>query len=99
MGILRFISKSPTLEPSQLPSGSFTVDPSGALVASTLPQSFGPQKIKEITDLVLSVFRDAKEAQVPMNELIIDYSALRLRARDLRGGAIVFLSPRLLAKG
>ena len=31
---------------------------------------------------------------IPLTELIADYSALKLTARELRGGAIIFLAPR-----
>jgi len=30
---------------------------------------------------------------MPLSELIVNYSALRILARELRGGAIVFLMP------
>jgi len=32
-----------------------------------------------------------------LNELIIQYSSLKIVARELRGGAIVFLTPQALA--
>ena len=33
---------------------------------------------------------------MPLSEIIIHYSALKLLARELRGGAIVFLMPHTL---
>jgi hypothetical protein len=45
---------------------------------------------------VLSSFRSAKKAQMPLSELIIHYAALKLMARELGGGAIVFLMPQSL---
>ena len=100
MGILNLLSRrlsqagGPTLV--RLPTGSFTVDPTGKVVASTLPQSFPAERVRQIGNLVLSTFRAAHEANIPLMELIVDYAALKLTARELRGGAIIFLAPRSL---
>ena len=82
----------------RLPSGSFTVDPEGHLLASTLPQNFPVGWIREIAGLVIATFRAAQAAELPLSELAIDYSALKLTARSLRGGAIVFLHPQGLSR-
>jgi hypothetical protein len=82
----------------RLPTGSFTLDPGGRVVASTLPRSFPAGKVRQIGDLVLSTFRAAREAGIPLTELIADYAALKLTARELRGGAIIFLAPRSLGQ-
>jgi len=100
MGILNLLSKrnapggAPTLV--RLPTGSFTVDPTGKVVASTLPQSFPAAQVRRMGDQVLATFRSAREANIPLTELIVDYAALKLTARELRGGAIIFLAPRSL---
>src|SRR5437667_10556509 len=78
----------------RLPTGSFTLDPTVRSVASTLPRSFPAAQVREIGDLVLSPFQLAREARIPLSELIADYAALKLTARELRGGAIIFLAPR-----
>lgn len=96
MGFLSRIFKSEKLKPVQLPAGSFTVDRAGSLMTSTLPQSFPSDRIKEIGDHVLAAFRGAERAQMPMTEIIIHYSALKILARELRGGAMVFLMPQTL---
>jgi len=44
----------------------------------------------------LETFRDAQAAQLPLAELVVNYGSLKLTARELRGGAIVFLSPKSL---
>ncbi len=80
----------------RLPTGSFTVDPAGQLITSTLPQSFPAICVAEMAQAVLSAFRLAQEAQVPLTEITVNYSALKLTARELRGGAIIFLSPSAL---
>ena len=36
----------------------------------------------------------ADAAQLPISELIMNYATLRITARELRGGAIVFLAPK-----
>ena len=95
MGLLNLLTRrsfSPVLV--RLPTGSFTLDPSGRVVASTLPRSFPAARVQQIGALVLSTFQSAREAQLPLTELIADYSALKLTARELRGGAIIFLAPR-----
>lgn len=94
MGLLRRLAKPNTVMLLRLPSGSFTVDRSGRILANTLPQSFPSALVEEIGQMVLHLFRSAHETQLPLSELVAEYSALKLTARELRGGAIVFLTPR-----
>jgi hypothetical protein len=93
MGFLTRLFKSERVKPMQLPAGSFTVDKAGAVMTSTLPQAFPSNHITEIGDMVLAAFRSAERAQMPLTEVIIHYSALKILARELRGGAMVFLMP------
>jgi len=93
MGLLDFFAKpAPSL--LRLPSGSFTVDRKGAVLVSTVASSFPTELIHQISSRVLAVFHDATEAQLPLSQIVINYSSLKITARELRGGAIVFLSPR-----
>ena len=46
----------------------------------------------------MTAFRKAKQAQMPLSEIIIHYAALKLLARELRGGAIVFVMPQSLGE-
>jgi hypothetical protein len=93
MGLLTLFSKaSPTL--LRLPSGSFTVDREGAVIVGTLPSSFPTELIKDISEQILAAFRDAADAQLPLSELNIHYPSLKITAKELRGGAIIFLSPK-----
>jgi len=78
----------------KLPSGSFTVDREGCVIVGTLPSSFPSALMNDIAREVLDAFRGAESAQLPLSELILNYPSLRITARDLRGGAIVFLSPQ-----
>ena len=94
MGLLSLFSKSDDARLTRLPSGSFTLDRDGRLVISTLPRSFPLIEVQEIGKQVLASFRAAREAQLPLTELIVHFSALKLMARELSGGAIVFLMPQ-----
>ncbi len=93
MGLLSLFARpAPTL--LRLPSGSFTVDREGAVLMGTLPSSFPASVVKDIAQQVRAVFNDAAAAQLPLAELIIHYPSLKITARELRGGAIIFLSPK-----
>jgi hypothetical protein len=101
MGFLSFFSRSNSgdLDLMRLPSGCFTVDRNGRILVSTLPQTFPPATAREIANLVMATFKSALETQMPLAEFTVDYVALRLTARELRGGAIIFFSPRTLRTG
>ncbi|HXU78278.1 MAG TPA: hypothetical protein VN794_17020 [Methylomirabilota bacterium] len=93
MGLLSLFSKaSPAL--FRLPSGSFTVDREGKVLIGTLPSSFPTELVRDIGQHVIAAFRDADAAQLPISELVMNFATLRITARELRGGAIVFLAPR-----
>ena len=92
MGLLTLFSKSaPAL--LRLPSGSFTADSNGAVLMGTLPSSFPLELKQDIAQQVLSAFREAATAQLPLSELVIHYPTLKITAREMRGGAIIFLAP------
>jgi hypothetical protein len=80
----------------QLPSGTFTVDPQGNLVSSTVPRSVPETQVREIGQQVLAVFKGAAEARLRFSELKIQYEAFRITAREMRGGAVIFLTPKSL---
>jgi len=93
MGFLTFFSK-PAPELVKLPSGSFTVDREGLVIVGTLPSTFPDELVNDISQQVLAAFRDAAEAQLPLTQLVINYPSLKITAKELRGGAMIFLSPR-----
>lgn len=96
MGLLsRLFKPSPELLP--LPRGSFTVDRDGRVLASTLPHAYPAAFAQDIATEVLTAFRAARDARLPLAELMIRYSSLKLTARELRGGAIIFLTPQTLS--
>jgi hypothetical protein len=93
MGLLSLFAKpAPTLV--RLPSGSFTVDREGCVLMGTLPSSFPSSLVKDIAGQVRAAFGEAAAAQLPLGEVIIHYPSLKISARELRGGAIIFLSPK-----
>lgn len=65
-------------------------------MTSTLPQSFPEARMRHIGEQVLAAFRAARAANMPLTELIVHFATLKVLARELRGGAIIFLMPQLL---
>jgi hypothetical protein len=95
MGFLSFFSR-PAASLLRLPAGSFTVDREGKLLIGTLPSSFPAALAKDIGKQIVDVFREAASTHLPLSEILVHYPSLRIRARELRGGAIVFLCPTSL---
>jgi hypothetical protein len=93
MGLLNLFAKpAPTLV--RLPSGSFTMGRDGRVLTGTLPSSFPADLVKDIACQVRAAFSEAAAAQLPLAEFVINYPSLKISARELRGGAIVYLTPR-----
>lgn len=98
MGLLSLFSK-PEATLIHLPSGSFTVDRTGRTLVSTLPSSFPEALMNEISTHVRTTFQEAQAADLTLTELVIHYSSLKIIARELRGGALIFLVPIHFATG
>ena len=96
MGLLNLFSRAPA-QLLPLPNGSFTVDGDGRVLASTLPNSYPAEFAADIATEILAAFRSARAARLPLGEVTIRYSSLKLTARELRGGAIIFLTPQTLS--
>ena len=94
MGLVNLFSKSVAAPPPRLPSGSFTVERQGTIIASTLPQSFPAAQTQEIAQLVLATFQEARAAGLPLQELNAHYAGFLLAAHELNGGAMIFLFPK-----
>jgi molybdopterin-binding protein len=81
-------------EVQQLPAGSITVDRDGVIVTSTVSSAYPTDLLAEIGHEVLALFRAARAAQMPFAEIGLCYGSLHITARELRGGAIIFLFPQ-----
>lgn len=94
MGFLSRQNRKPKVHALlRLPTGCFCVDRDNRVVMSTLPTSFPEQKVEQIGRTVLNAFRGATASQIPLREMILNYGTLRIIARELRGGALVYLIP------
>jgi hypothetical protein len=95
MGFLGLFSKAeaPDANVGKLPAGSFTIDRTGRIIASTLPRWFDEKLTHEIGNLVLEMFLKAQSVNLPLREVSIHYAGLKITARELRGGAMIFMAP------
>jgi hypothetical protein len=93
MGILTLFSK-PSPGVHRLPSGTLTVDRDGRILAATVPSSYSAELLREISQQVLRLFRESRQAQIPLSEMAIHFASLQITAREMRGGAIIFLTPK-----
>ena len=92
MGLLSLFSK-PRPGVRLLPSGTMTVDRNSRIVASTISSAHSWELLEEIGSQVLHLFREAHKAHIPLSEMTIQFASLKINAREMRGGAIIFLSP------
>ena len=86
--------KSQAIGPARLPRGSYTVYAAGGIVVYTLPHTFPKERMEAIGKVVLSALASARELGTPFTELAADFAGLEIRARDLAGGAIIFVTPQ-----
>ena len=77
----------------QLPAGSLTVNRDGKVVTSTIPSGYPPGLLRDIVRDVLLLVRQARDALMPLAEFSMQFACLRITAREMRGGAVIFLSP------
>src|SRR3954453_11152780 len=96
MGALKQLSQHKPATLARLPSGCFSIHRGGELVGSTLPGSFPEERMLEIGRLVLETFRSAQTTSLLLVDLRIHYSGLLISAREMRGGALIFLTPATL---
>jgi hypothetical protein len=96
MGFLNYIKRLFRSRPAvqQLPQGSLTVNRDGVVVTCTVSSAYSRTLLGEISRSVLVLFREAREAQMPLTEVSIHYGSFLVTARELRGGAIIFLLPQ-----
>jgi len=96
MDFLTKFKPAPKPELKRLPSGTFTVDAESRIVSSTVPGRVPEAQVRDIGRQVLAIFEGARSANLQFSELIVQYAAFKITARQMRGGAIIFLSPRAL---
>lgn len=94
MGLLNLFSKSRAVV-HRLPAGSITVDRNGDVVTSTISSAYPPVLVRNITREVLALFHNAREKHLPLSEFNLHFASLKITARAMRGGAIIFLSPKI----
>ena len=77
-----------------LPSGTITVDRQGVIVSSTVSSGYPKALLQNISLEVMELFRAARAAEMPQAEIGLHFGSLRITAREVRGGAIIFLLPQ-----
>jgi hypothetical protein len=93
MGILNWFTKSePVVQ--KVPAGSFTVDRHGRVMTTTVGSEYPQRLLEDTAREVLALFREARAAQMPMTGLDLHLAGLHITAREMQGGAIIFLSPK-----
>ena len=60
----------------RMPSGSFTVNASGTIMTSTLPQTFPVAEVRRVGQVVLAAFRLADSARIKLTEICFHYAKL-----------------------
>jgi hypothetical protein len=91
MGLLNLFSRSGA-EVHRLPTGSMTVDRDGNVVTTTISSVYSAGLLRTIAEEVLHLFRESRAAQFPVSEFNLQFASLQITAREMRGGAIIFLS-------
>jgi hypothetical protein len=96
MGFLTLFNRAAKPQLKRLATGTFTIDPHGRIVSSTVRRSVPEGQLREIGRHVLAIFDGAHKANLQFSELNVQYAAYKITARQMRGGAIIFLSPRTM---
>ena len=94
MGFLSLFAKSKPAAP-KLVAGSFTVDRQGRAMTTTIASgAYSQALLDETAREVLSLFRSARAARMPLAGLDLHYAGLHIKAREMQSGAIIYLSPQ-----
>ena len=94
MGFLKNLFSLRRAGVQPLPTGTVTVDRKGNIVTSTVSSAYPSQLLQTIGRDVLELLSEARAAQMPLAEVSLHFGSLRITARELRGGAIIFLFPQ-----
>lgn len=93
MGFLNLFSRTGA-EVHRLPTGSMTVDRHGNVVTTTISSVVPAGQLRAIAAEVLRLFSESRGAQFQISEFNLQFAALQITAREMRGGAIIFLSAK-----
>jgi hypothetical protein len=93
MGLLTLFRGGGKADVKRLPAGTFTIDSRGRIVSSTIPTSAAGGQLSEIGQHIMAIFQGARNANVPLYQLVVTYGVFKITAREMRGGAIVFMAP------
>ena len=93
MGIMNWFSKSVPAG-RKLVAGCFTVDRHGDVVTTTFGSEYPRWLLDDTAREVLSLFHGARAARMPLTALDLNFAGLQITAREMQGGAIIFLSPQ-----
>ena len=95
MGILKLFSRSAVTHPklTRPPAGAIAVDRAGAIVASTLPSAVSQAALQQIGRSALHSFAAGRKIDAPFSDLVVQFDGFKIVARELRGGALLFLQP------
>jgi len=96
MGILNWFGK-PAPDMQKLAAGSFTVDRHGNVLTTTVGSAYPQWLLDDTAREVLSLFRGAREARMPLTGLELHYGGMDITAREMQGGAIIFVAPHKAA--
>lgn len=80
-------------------SGALVVNRAGQVVATTLPSAIPREVIDQIGRIALGAFAGARKINAPLTQLITQFEGLKIVSVELRGGALIFLNPRLYNRG
>ena len=94
MGFLKRLFSRSRATVHMMPTGSLTVDRYGEVLTATVSSAYPRESLREIGCEVLRIFAEARTSQMPLGELSLHYGSLRISARELRGGAVIFLFPQ-----
>ena len=97
MGILKKIFRRAAAVQS-LPAGSLTVDRHGAIITCTVSSAYPQNLLTAIGREIISLLHEARTAQLPLAEINLHFGSLQVTARELRGGAVIFLLPQTAAQ-
>ena len=95
MGILKpFHRTRIPITADHLPSGCFSVHRGGEIATTTLPSWFSQKLTLDIARVAINAIKSAEETGLAVSEIHINYAGVEITAKDLRGGALIFIRPK-----